>query len=128
MISVAFHRANDTMPDDHLTHSSALFQQYCEFFAAHFRVVPLSEQVDACAAGGDLGGTLSITLDDGYRDNFEVAAPILRRLKLPATFFGVSGFIGTQTVAPLGQSFPATTGLGGLRSTVGVDFSGVRYR
>jgi len=100
MISVAFHRVNDAMPGDALTHSSALFQQYCEFFAAHFRVVPLSEQVDACTAGENLGGTLSITLDDGYRDNFEVAAPILRRLKLPATFFVVSGFMGTQTVAP----------------------------
>ena len=105
MISVVFHRVNDTMPDDHLTHSSALFHQYCEFFAAHFRVVPLSEQVDACTAGKDLGGTLSITLDDGYRDNFEVAAPILRRLKLPATFFVVSGFIGTQTVAPWDSQF-----------------------
>jgi peptidoglycan/xylan/chitin deacetylase (PgdA/CDA1 family) len=100
MISVAFHRVNDALPDDGITHSSATFRQYCEFFAANFRVVPLSEQVDACTAGETLGGTLSITLDDGYRDNFEVAAPILQRLKLPATFFVVSGFVGTQTVAP----------------------------
>jgi peptidoglycan/xylan/chitin deacetylase (PgdA/CDA1 family) len=100
MISVAFHRVDDAMPEDHLTHSSATFEQYCEFFAANFKVVPLSEQVNAGNAAARLGGTLSITLDDGYRDNFEVAAPILRRLGLPATFFVVSGFIETQTVAP----------------------------
>ncbi len=45
-----------------------------------------------------MGGTLSITFDDGYRDNVEVAAPILRRLALPATFFITTGFIGSQFV------------------------------
>jgi len=100
MIIVAFHRVNDTFPEDGLTHSSAKFEQYCEFFRTHFEVIPLSEQVAGFHAARDLGGTLSITLDDGYRDNFEVAAPILRKLSLPATFFVVTGFIGTQTVAP----------------------------
>jgi peptidoglycan/xylan/chitin deacetylase (PgdA/CDA1 family) len=47
-----------------------------------------------------MGGTLSITFDDGYRDNAEVAAPLLRRFSLPATFFVVTGFIGTQTIVP----------------------------
>ena len=102
IVIVMFHRVDDASPDNHLVHSSSKFEEYCEFFRKHFRVVPLSEQVAACNAGNaaDLGGTLSITLDDGYRDNFEVAAPILRRLNLPATFFVVTGFVGTQTVAP----------------------------
>lgn len=100
MVIVAFHRINDELPEDGLTLSSARFEKFCEFFRDHFRVVPLSEQVAACSAGRDMGGTLSITFDDGYRDNFEVAAPILRKLKLPATFFVTTGFIGTRIVAP----------------------------
>lgn len=99
-IIVAFHRVNDDMPEDGLTCGSAKFEKFCEFFRSYFTVVPLSEQVAGSAAGKDMGGTLSITLDDGYRDNFEVAAPILRRLGLPATFFVTTGFIGTHTVAP----------------------------
>ena len=69
-------------------------------YFARIKVIPLSEQVASCNAANDLGGALSITLDDGYRDNYEVAAPILRRLNLPATFFVTTGFIGTQTIAP----------------------------
>jgi peptidoglycan/xylan/chitin deacetylase (PgdA/CDA1 family) len=41
---------------------------------------------------------LAITLDDGYRDNFENAAPVLERLSLPATFFVVTQWIGTDVV------------------------------
>lgn len=100
MIIVTYHRVNDDLVEDGLTCASARFEKFCEFFRTHFKVVPLSEQVAGCTAGKDMGGTLSITLDDGYRDNFEVAAPILRRLELPATFFLATAFIGTRTVAP----------------------------
>ena len=100
MIIVAFHRINDDMPEDGLTCGSGKFEDFCEFFRAYFRVVPLSEQVAGRNAGKDMGGTFSITFDDGYRDNFEVAAPILRKLGLPAAFFVTTGFIGTRTVAP----------------------------
>jgi peptidoglycan/xylan/chitin deacetylase (PgdA/CDA1 family) len=100
MIIVAFHRVNDALPEDGMTHSSSKFEEYCKFFRKHFKVIPLSEQVETRDATRELGGTLSITLDDGYRDNFETAAPILRKLNLPATFFVTTGFIGSQTVAP----------------------------
>jgi peptidoglycan/xylan/chitin deacetylase (PgdA/CDA1 family) len=35
-----------------------------------------------------------VTFDDGYRDNFNVAAPILKRLGVPAAFYVVSDFVG----------------------------------
>ena len=98
------------LAEDGLTCGSAKFEDFCEFFRAHFRVVPLSEQVAGRNAGKDMGGTLSITFDDGYRDNFEVAVPILRKLGLPAVFFVTTGFIGTRTIAPWDRDLPRQPG------------------
>ena len=39
------------------------------------------------------GRSVMITFDDGYRDNFELAFPLLRAYGVPATFFITSGFI-----------------------------------
>ena len=98
MTVVAFHRVTDEIAADGLTCGPRKFEAFCRFFSKHFRVVALSEQVSACRRGADMGGTLSITFDDGYRDNIDVAAPILKRLGLPATFFITTGFIGSQFV------------------------------
>lgn len=100
MVVVTFHRVNDWMEEDGITCNSAKFEAFCGFFRKHFRVVHLSEQVAGCRAGQGMGGTLSITFDDGYRDNVEVAAPILSRLGLPAAFFVATGFIGTDYKPP----------------------------
>jgi peptidoglycan/xylan/chitin deacetylase (PgdA/CDA1 family) len=57
-----------------------------------------------------MGGTLSITFDDGYLDNFEVAAPILRKLGLPATFFVATAFIGSKVVPLWDKHLPLQPG------------------
>ncbi len=100
MTIVTFHRVNDVLPEDGLTCSSQKFTEFCRFFRKHFRVIPLSEQVEGCRRGLDMRATLSVTFDDGYVDNFVVAAPILTRLKIPATFFVTTGFIGSSIAPP----------------------------
>jgi peptidoglycan/xylan/chitin deacetylase (PgdA/CDA1 family) len=108
---VAFHRVNDLLPEEKaLTCDSHTFRQFCEFFREHFDVVPLSEQIRAIRAGKATGGTLSITFDDGYLDNHQVAAPILRELGLPATFFVTTGFIGSNEVPFWDKPLPLKPG------------------
>jgi hypothetical protein len=68
MTVVAFHRVTDDIPEDDLSCGSVKFEAFCKFFRKHFRVLSLSEQIAGCRAGRDLGGTLSVTFDDGYLD------------------------------------------------------------
>jgi peptidoglycan/xylan/chitin deacetylase (PgdA/CDA1 family) len=107
-VVVAFHRVKDgTSPEDSLTTNVAMFERYCHFFRRHFRVVPLPDLIRRMETGRGLRGYLAITFDDGYRDNYECAAPVLERLSLPATFFVVTDWLGTKAVAWWDEAFGA---------------------
>jgi peptidoglycan/xylan/chitin deacetylase (PgdA/CDA1 family) len=98
-VVVAFHRVQRGADvSDGLTVDPQTFGAFCEFFRRHFHVVPLSELIGKLEKGRTPSRELAITFDDGYRDNFENAMPILENLGLPATFFVVSGWIGTDVV------------------------------
>lgn len=97
-VVVAFHRIQETDGSDSLTIGAGTFERHCRFFARHFRVVSLRNLVDRLEHGMRLDHHLAITFDDGYRDNFENALPVLEKLSLPATFFVVSDWIGTDVV------------------------------
>ena len=95
---VLFHRVDRRYPDNPITCTPEQFEAYCRFFARYFEVIPLSEMVARIEAGGDVGNTLCITFDDGFRDNHTTAAPMLKRADLPCTFFVTTGLIGTSDV------------------------------
>jgi peptidoglycan/xylan/chitin deacetylase (PgdA/CDA1 family) len=46
------------------------------------------------AADGRADGSVALTFDDGFVDNFETLAPLLRQEDVPATVFVVSGWLG----------------------------------
>jgi peptidoglycan/xylan/chitin deacetylase (PgdA/CDA1 family) len=97
-VIVVFHRILDTTPDDGLSTGVRMFERYCSYFTRHFDVVPLGELVHRLECGRRLNRELAITFDDGYRDNFENAAPVLEKFSLPATFFVITQWIGTDVV------------------------------
>jgi peptidoglycan/xylan/chitin deacetylase (PgdA/CDA1 family) len=97
-VIVAFHRVQDTPAPDALTIGVEMFERYCRFFRRHFRVMPLRDLVLRFERGLGLNRELAITFDDGYRDNFDNAVPVLEKLSLPATFFVVTEWIGTDVV------------------------------
>jgi peptidoglycan/xylan/chitin deacetylase (PgdA/CDA1 family) len=110
MTIVAFHRVSKDLVPDGLTCSPEQFEKFCRFFKRYFTVLSLSEQLAASKAGRDVGGTISITFDDGYKDNIEVAAPILKKCGLPATFFVTTGFIESKTIPFWDQHLPKQPG------------------
>jgi peptidoglycan/xylan/chitin deacetylase (PgdA/CDA1 family) len=94
-----YHQVNDRA-DDFSTVSTAAFRQQMQFLKDHYRVVPLPEAIEALSTPGHSERLVSITFDDGYADNAKVAAPILRSLGLPATFFVSTDLIGSTQPFP----------------------------
>jgi peptidoglycan/xylan/chitin deacetylase (PgdA/CDA1 family) len=72
------------------------FRAQCEALAARYDVRPLSAAADQLREGhGGERPLAAITFDDGYRDNFKHAVPVLDGLGLKATFFVVAGLVGS---------------------------------
>lgn len=85
-----------TAADDHKHVGENLFRAHLQLLAAHRTVVPLSTLVDALLSRAECRGMVAITFDDGYLNNAQCAAPMLRQYSMSATFFLATGFIGAS--------------------------------
>jgi peptidoglycan/xylan/chitin deacetylase (PgdA/CDA1 family) len=73
---------------------AAKLERMLRFLKRRFDVVPLDTLVaDAQSRGVRFRKQMALTFDDGLRNNFEVAYPLLQKLGLPATFFVCPGLI-----------------------------------
>src|SRR5262247_2616423 len=73
--------------------SARAFAEQVKYLAAHYTLVPLS-RLTGCLRKRELPPRLAaITIDDGYRDAYEIAFPILRENRAPATVFVVTEFV-----------------------------------
>ncbi len=64
------------------------FAGQLEYLARNFAIVPLERAVAMLRGGAPIpNNTIAITFDDGFRDNYEVAFPLLKRYGAPAAIF-----------------------------------------
>jgi peptidoglycan/xylan/chitin deacetylase (PgdA/CDA1 family) len=73
--------------------TQADFDAICRWVKAWFNVLPLDVAVQLLREGRLPSRAMSITFDDGYADNHDVALPVLQRHGLTASFFVATGFL-----------------------------------
>jgi peptidoglycan/xylan/chitin deacetylase (PgdA/CDA1 family) len=73
------------------------FRNHLAWLRPGFELIHLGEWVQRARQGKPLPRkACAITFDDGWRDNYDFAFPILRETGTPATVFAVSHMIGTK--------------------------------
>lgn len=99
LLVLNYHRIGDAQacPYDRGVFSATVdeFRQQMRYLRQRYCILPLEYALESIASGVRELGVL-ITFDDGYRDNFTNAFPVLRDEALPATFFLATGFIGSS--------------------------------
>jgi peptidoglycan/xylan/chitin deacetylase (PgdA/CDA1 family) len=74
--------------------SRAVFERHLAYITRHYRVVPITEAVNRIVNGYPVPERSAvITVDDGYKDFYQIAYPTLRRFNVPAAIYIVSGFV-----------------------------------
>jgi len=103
--------------DDEFNHwdvTAAEFELQMRALSGQFSPLPLGEAIERLGTGSLPARAVCVTFDDGYADNAETALPILRKHRVPATFFIATGYLGggrmfNDTVTEAIRGIPAPT-------------------
>ncbi|GFE85456.1 polysaccharide deacetylase family protein [Steroidobacter agaridevorans] len=74
------------------------FEKQLEFLTDAYQIVSLQEMLELIETGRASSERqyCVITFDDGWRDNYQYAFPLLKKFSAPATIFLTASFVGTH--------------------------------
>lgn len=73
--------------------TARMFNWQMEFVVRCFHALSVAEAASRLRSGSLPAGAICVTFDDGYRDNAEVALPLLEEKGIPGTFFISTGYL-----------------------------------
>jgi peptidoglycan/xylan/chitin deacetylase (PgdA/CDA1 family) len=92
------------------------FEKQILYLKQRYSIIPLERAAEIIRNGKRLPKNPAvITFDDGYKNNYTVALPILEKYSVPATIFVSSGYIGTNKILPLDKAYLFITALKGSK-------------
>lgn len=95
--SILMYHSVSARKDFFSTVSPEVFNQQMAYLAAKKReVISLVELVRRLRAQEPLGGSVVLTFDDGYHDNYTTVFPLLKQYNFPATIFVTTDLIGNS--------------------------------
>ncbi len=78
--------------------SPALLRRFLERLGKSYRFISLDDYLDHMHGRRFLGGSLHLTFDDGYANDYEYAYPLLAGMGIPFSVFVSTGFVDTRDV------------------------------
>ncbi|PVB63304.1 polysaccharide deacetylase family protein [Labrenzia sp. 011] len=91
-------RPDAFQPNRHLEITPEFLRQAVERIRANgYEIIALDEAIDLLKTGYGDQRYAVLTFDDGYRDNLEIAYPVLKALEAPFTVFVASGLVDRTT-------------------------------
>jgi peptidoglycan/xylan/chitin deacetylase (PgdA/CDA1 family) len=103
LLIIRYHRVFEAYDQDlyPLGITKTNFEHQIAFLSSQYRVLPLDHAVHALQTGLTLPPqALCITFDDGYKDNYINAYPILKGYGVPATIYVVTKYINAKELLP----------------------------
>lgn len=92
-------RRADTQPGMCVMASS--FDSQMKYVSRNFKVVSVETLVAAIAGGVEIPpNSIAVTFDDGWRDNYTEAFPILKKYRIPAMIFLATDLIKSGKIPP----------------------------
>ena len=94
---IMYHSVNPgALPEDRLAISPATFERQMHFLKSHhYNVLSLESLATLIKERRKIPSkTISITFDDGYKNNYIYVFPILKKYNLPATIFIITDEVG----------------------------------
>jgi peptidoglycan/xylan/chitin deacetylase (PgdA/CDA1 family) len=75
------------------------FENQMQYLSKVYNPISLEKMAQHIQNGTSLPSkAVAVTFDDGYRDNYENAYPILKKYDIPGTFFLITDYIGTGEI------------------------------
>jgi peptidoglycan/xylan/chitin deacetylase (PgdA/CDA1 family) len=75
------------------------FEAQIAYIRKHYRVISVAQLARELRSGGGRGQTVVVTFDDGYRDLYRHAYPVLRKYEIPATIYLTAGSVDSGEIA-----------------------------
>ncbi|HQU30677.1 MAG: polysaccharide deacetylase family protein [Planctomycetia bacterium] len=98
-VVLTYHRVNDNNNSPDITVSQKNFDSQIAYLIRNFNIVSIDKILDECRYRTQLeDDTIAITFDDGYKDNYTHAYPILKKYNAPFTIFVSTGYIDTTNM------------------------------
>ena len=96
---VYYHMASNQMPDYYFYNKGVGlddFNRQLKFYKKHFNVISINQAIEMAQLGESLANCLTISTDDGFKENYFEMAPLLADHQLTSTLYLTNSLIDNQ--------------------------------